>query len=119
MENFKNLHIWLRSIELSKGLYSKLGNQKFSDFTTLIQQVLKSSFSIPSNIAEGTSRTSQKDYARFLEIALGSAFELETQLLILQSIASFDLESEINETTELQKMINAFRFKKLESISSL
>ena len=106
-------------MELSKKLYSTLGMQKFSDMSTLIQQVLKSSCSIPSNIAEGCSRSSEKDKARFMEIALGSAFELETQLIILQSIASFELEAEINETIELQKMINAFRTKKLENTSSL
>lgn len=48
----------------------------------LSAQISKSSVSIPSNIAEGSSRSSDKDYKRFLEIALGSCFELETQIIV-------------------------------------
>ena len=47
-------------------------------------QILRSAISIPSNVAEGASRSSEKDFARFLEIALGSSFELETQVQILK-----------------------------------
>ena len=50
---------------------------------TYRDQVLRCSISIPSNIAEGSSRDSKKDYKRFLQIALGSRFELETQLILL------------------------------------
>ncbi len=47
----------------------------------ICQQMTRSGVSIPSNIAEGSSRRSEKDYARFIEISLGSSFELETQLI--------------------------------------
>lgn len=50
----------------------------------IVQQIQRSAVSIPSNIAEGCSRDSSKEYSRFIQIALGSAFELETQLLIPQ-----------------------------------
>jgi four helix bundle protein len=56
--------------------------QKFA----LTSQINRSGVSIPSNIAEGSSRSSEKDYNRFLEISLGSCFELETQLLISQAV---------------------------------
>lgn len=49
-------------------------------------QITKAAVSIPSNIAEGSSRTSERDYCRFIEISLGSSFELETQLLIADAV---------------------------------
>ena len=57
-------------------------NEKFN----LISQIRRSAVSIPSNIAEGCSRSSDKEFKRFLEIAQGSAFELETQLLIAEKL---------------------------------
>ena len=77
----------------------------------LALQVSKSGISIPSNIAEGSSRSSDKDYNRFIEIALGSSFELETQLLIAREIKYGNLPL-INDTLELltdeEKMLTAF-----------
>jgi four helix bundle protein len=52
----------------------------------LISQMRRCAVSVPSNIAEGCSRTSQKDFSRFLQISLGSAFELETQIEIAKEI---------------------------------
>ena len=56
--------------------------EKFS----LVQQMTKAAVSIPSNIAEGSSRSSEKDYCRFIEISIGSAFELETQIIIAEKL---------------------------------
>jgi four helix bundle protein len=86
MRNFKELKIWQKGfdiavecIKLTQGFPSE---QKFA----LTSQINRSGVSIPSNIAEGSSRSSEKDYNRFLEISLGSCFELETQLLISQAV---------------------------------
>jgi len=70
----------------------------------------RASVSISSNIAEGSSRKTEKDYARFIEIALGSAFELETQLIIAQQLKKGDqvllqLKFDIGEQ---QKMLTGF-----------
>ncbi|GCC53206.1 diversity-generating retroelement protein bAvd family protein [Chryseotalea sanaruensis] len=74
-------------------------------------QMTRSAVSIPSNIAEGSAKTSQKDYARFLEISLGSVFELETHSLVVQRRQWVE-EKQMNELLELikreQQMLQSF-----------
>ena len=80
----------------------------------LSSQITRSAVSIPSNIAEGASRNSEKDFARFLEIALGSAFELETQLIIASKrkyVSTESLEQTGNKLSSLQKRIYGLRRK--------
>jgi four helix bundle protein len=75
----------------------------------LISQMNRAGVSIPSNIAEGCSRNSEKEYKRYLEIAMGSAFELETQLIIAYDLDYHSEEQHKQATTELnvlQKQIN-------------
>jgi len=76
----------------------------------LKSQICRAAVSIPSNIAEGCSRTSTKDYIRFLEMAMGSAFELETQLNLISEI-NLAPEKEatviIEQLNKLQKMLNS------------
>ena len=74
----------------------------------LTSQIRRSSVSISSNIAEGSSRKSTKDFIRFLEISLGSAFELETQIITSKEIGLIneDKLTEINNLiTEIQKKL--------------
>ncbi|MBL7933407.1 MAG: four helix bundle protein [Bacteroidia bacterium] len=83
----------------------------------LIDQMNRSSCSIPSNIAEGCGKRTKKHFAEFVSVSLSSAFELQTQLLICERRRYGkleDLQLCINLTTDLQKMIFAFR-EKLES----
>jgi len=75
----------------------------------IISQMQRCAISIPSNIAEGCSRNSEKEYKRYLEIAMGSSFELETQLIIsadLAYIKTEQLENLITKLNILQKQIN-------------
>ena len=112
MRNFKQLKIWqkgfsiaIKSINLTQTFPDK---EKFG----LSSQITKSAVSIPSNIAEGSSRTSEKDYSRFIEISLGSSFELETQLLIAEAVSYGNKELRsalLNELDEEQKMLMSFQ----------
>ncbi|MFC2097735.1 four helix bundle protein [Bacteroidota bacterium] len=112
MRDFRKLTIWKDSMAIVNLVY------RFSDFLPstekygLRSQICRASVSIPSNIAEGCSRTSQIDFKRFLEIALGSSFELETQLLIIQDLNLFgsnnnEFDLIINQINTLQKRINS------------
>jgi len=111
MRNFKNLTIWKRSFELVDMVYELSKDLPSDEKYGLTSQIRRSAVSIPSNIAEASGRKTDKEFARFLEIALGSAFELETQLLIVQKRKMLDqekLETIISELVQIQKMIYSF-----------
>ncbi|NUY79587.1 four helix bundle protein [Flavobacterium sp. MAH-1] len=109
---FKELEIWKRSRQLCTEIYSATENFPENEKFGLTNQLRRAAVSVASNIAEGSSRNSSKDFSRFLEIATGSAFEIETQLLI-----SYDLKflpetklTELNlKLDEIVKMISRFR----------
>lgn len=86
MRNFRNYEIWQKSIELTTAIYELSKKFPSQEKFALANQIERAAVSIPSNIAEGASRSSEVDFARFLEISLGSAFEVETQLLIAQKL---------------------------------
>ena len=101
-------------MELVDAIYSFVEDFPNTEKYGLRSQITRSAVSIPSNIAEGASRNSEKDFARFLEIALGSAFELETQLIIAKRrkyISTTHVEESILKLTSLQKRIYALRRK--------
>ena len=109
MRNFKNLQIWIRAIKISKDIYKLTEQFPAKEKYGLSSQIQRAAVSIASNIAEGSSRKSEKDFARFLEIAIGSAFEVETQLTIANEIGYLNDDNFIeiqNELIIIQKQIN-------------
>jgi four helix bundle protein len=112
MRNFRELEIWKIGIQLTKLVYELCSFLPENEKYGIKSQIARSAVSIPSNIAEGASRSSENDFCRFLEIALGSAFELETQLIIIKE-QKWTKEEIINNILELicseQKMINSFQ----------
>jgi four helix bundle protein len=82
MLSFKQLHVWQRSIQLVHAIYTITKNFPKSEVYSLASQMQRAAVSIPSNIAEGHRRNHKPEYLQFLGIALGSAAELETQVLI-------------------------------------
>ncbi len=119
MRNFRSLNIWNDGITLVTEVYRLASLLPDEEKFGLKNQICRAAVSVPSNIAEGASRNSEIEYKRFLEIAIGSLFELETQLIIIQEL-SFIPESNINKTMEMisreQKMINNL-IKKLKANS--
>jgi four helix bundle protein len=111
MRNFKKLDIWQEGISLTKTVYQLVGLLPDNEKYGLRNQICRAVVSVPANIAEGCSRRSEKDFKRFLEISIGSAFELETHLIVALEVGLYT-EEIINETilklNRLQKKINAF-----------
>ena len=109
--NFKKLKIWREGMELVVETYKVTKTFPSEEKYGLISQLNRCSVSIPSNIAEGTSKSSEKHFRTFLEISLGSAFEWETQITIaekLKYISSDEFEELEIRIIQLQKMISGF-----------
>ena len=114
MRDFRKYDIWTDSMELVDAVYTFVEAFPNTEKYGLSSQITRSAVSIPSNIAEGASRSSEKDFARFLEIALGSAFELETQIIIASRrkyISEGSLEETVKKLSSLQKRIYGLRRK--------
>ena len=112
MHRYKELEIWKKSRLFCSQIYEITSKFPSDEKFGLTNQLRRASVSIPSNIAEGSSRSSNKDFSRFLEIAIGSGYEVETQLLIasdLEFINASELEAIIKELNEIIKMISKFR----------
>jgi four helix bundle protein len=114
MRNFKQLKIWQKGFEIAVKSIKLTSAFPKEEKYGLTSQMSRASVSIPSNIAEGSSRSSEKDYKRFLEFSLGSSFELETQLLIADAVnyGNTELRNEILiAIDEEQKMLISFMNK--------
>ena len=112
MHNFKKLDIWNRSVEFVADIYQLVNTFPQVECFGLVAQMQRAAVSIPTNIAEGSAKSSNKDFTRFLEIALGSAYELETELLVsfkLSYIETETYEQFQQKLSELQRMINGFK----------
>ncbi len=86
MHNFKELSFWQRAITLAINIYKLSLSFPTKDQYILSSQLSRCAFSIPSNIAESAGKASNKDFCRYISIAEGSSFELETQLIIIMKI---------------------------------
>ncbi len=105
---FENMEIWKRSSRLSVSLYLHFQGCKDYGFK---DQITRSGLSIPSNIAEGAERSTDKDFAKFLDYSKGSCGELRTQIYIGMKIGYIpDVNGNewIKETKELSAMIMSF-----------
>ena len=111
MRNFQELSIWQRSHLLTLKIYSVTKNFPKDEMFSIISQRRRSSSSIPTNIAEGCGRNSNREMKRFLIIATGSSSELEYQLILSRDLKylSETIYKELqNELIEIRKMIYAF-----------
>jgi four helix bundle protein len=112
MHNFKELKIWQTGIEICKVIFELTKQFPVDERFGLISQMNRCAVSIPSNIAEGCGRKSNKELYQFLNIALGSSFELETQIIIAKEFnyittEKADIICEL--IVQAQKMINGLQ----------
>lgn len=113
MSTHKDLDVWKSSIDLVEKIYSITSQFPIQEKFGLINQVQRSAVSIPSNIAEGAARNSNKDYTRFLYISLGSLSELETQLIIAERIKYINSREILKDITQIRKkLINLIKYLK-------
>ncbi|MCK5029691.1 MAG: four helix bundle protein [Bacteroidales bacterium] len=112
MHNFKELIVWQKARKLVKKVYLVVKNFPEEEKYGMISQIKRASISIPANIAEGAGRRTNNDFGRFLDIATGSSFELETLIILsldLDFIEESDYNNLIEDIEEIQKMIYSLK----------
>ena len=107
--NFRELNIWKKSMDLTRNVYLLTAQLPADEKFGLRSQLNRCSVSVPSNIAEGSGRGTNKDFRRFLDISLASSYELETQLILAQDLFNMDTKDTLEQLNEVQKMIVGFR----------
>ena len=118
MHKIEDLKIWQKSMKLTKLVYNVIADLSSDEKYGLISQIKRSSVSIPSNIAEGAGRNSNKEFKHFLSIANGSSYELHTQLTLtveLELISTEKIQPVLDLITEVQKMNYSLQ-KRLDNI---
>jgi four helix bundle protein len=108
MKTYKELIVWQKSVELVTMIYSITKSFPKDELYGLTNQVRRASVSIPSNIAEGFGRNSKKEFKHFLQITIGSLFELQTQLEIsknLKFLSEMEFEGIYKLTREIEAML--------------
>ncbi len=103
--NFRNLEIWKEGIEITDLIYKYTSELPNDERFNLISQMTRAAVSIPSNIAEGSGRGTSADFKRFLEYAMTSCYELETQLIICgrRNYGNLDLKNQIIERLTIEE----------------
>ena len=117
----KDTEVWKKSIELVKQIYSITKTYPKEELFSLTNQMRRAAVSIPSNIAEGCARATDKEAIRFLDIAIGSLAELDTQLVISQELGLINdnpCEDNINKISALIIGLKKYLLNKYLSINS-
>ncbi len=111
MQNFRELRVWQRSHQLALSVYHITTEFPKHELYGLTSQMRRSATSVPTNIAEGCGRNSGAELAWFLQVAMGSASELEYQLLLAHDLNLLSAPQHIQLETELieiKRMLNSF-----------
>ncbi|GGW21857.1 four helix bundle protein [Arenibacter certesii] len=112
MHKVEGLKIWRKAMDLTKSIYQLVTELPSDENYGLKSQIKRCSISIPSNISEGAGRNSNKEFKHFLSIANGSAYELQTQLILLWElnlISKEKVQPIIEQCIEIQKMNYSFQ----------
>ncbi len=104
--DYKELDVWKEAVKLVKDVYEMLKSFPEEEKFGLISQIKRASISIPSNIAEGSARNSDKEFIQFLYISLGSLSEVETQFIIAKELAYIDnIKNILNKIEKVRRLI--------------
>ena len=114
MRHFKKYTVWQEGIELFSAVYSLTKGFPKGEAYGITSQMRRSALSVPSNIAEGCGRKSDKEFARYLTIALGSLYELETQVIACEKVGLLN-----SSHANLKSTIEDLRRKLIALIGSL
>ena len=109
MRNFRNYDVWKQSINFSVIIYKHVSTYPNCEEYGLKSQLKRAAVSIASNIAEGAAKNSDREFQRFIQISLGSAFEIETQLHIAYKVGFTNKEtylSLIDQIISIQKQLS-------------
>lgn len=104
MHKYKKLKVWQKAMEIVEDVYALSLLLPATVKYSFVDQIIRSSLSIPSNIAEGAGRNSPKEFKRFLDISNGSCYELDTQLILITKIFKTETSHITSKLEEIQKM---------------
>lgn len=112
MRNFRELRVWNEAMIIVKDTYGIAAMLPDDERFGLKSQISRAAVSIPSNIAEGSAKTSNKEVKHYCEISMGSSFELETQLLLIKELSlindTIGIDNILVKIEQFQKMLNKF-----------
>ena len=109
LQSYKDLEVWQKSVDLVVCIYALTKQFPKEEIYALTNQIRRAAVSIPSNIAEGRAKRSTRDFIRFINIAYGSAAELETQLFISEKlgyVSSEQLRPLFDDISRVGRMLN-------------
>jgi four helix bundle protein len=112
MEGHRDLQLWQKSVQFETDIYRETATFPRSEIYGLTNQLRRAAVSVPSNIAEGSGRSSKKEFAQFLSHARGSLLEVETQLEIAKNLGYLSDKNAtelLSQTNEIGRMLNALR----------
>ena len=104
MHNYKNLDIWKEAMTLARQVYEVTKNFPDVEKFGMVSQMTRAAVSVPSNIAEGAGRETDKDFIHFLSIAVGSLFELNTQIQLSEQIGYLTKEQSLLLQDQITKL---------------
>jgi four helix bundle protein len=111
IKSYKDLIVWQKGYELVKQIYILSSKLPQTETFALQSQMRRAAISIVSNIAEGSSRKTRKEYCQFIHIAYGSTSELETQLFLCKDLYNLPIEKELALIIEVSKILRVIIIK--------
>ena len=105
MKTHKDLDVWNKAMDFAEKIYSLTTQFPKEEQYGLVSQIRRSAISIPSNIAEGAARNSNKEFMQFLYIAMGSLSEIETQILLAKKLKLLNEDTALKDLDSIKKNV--------------